>query len=95
MNPEKIGTENGGWYTVLVHSPLDPEIRPEIEGSLAEKMPNFMAQPGPGSPLPSLRDLKVGIDLLDTLSSSVNRDLEAGRFTVDRIEVFSFNKIPD
>jgi hypothetical protein len=95
MNPDKIGTENGGWYTVLVHSPLSPDIRPDVPGTLCEKMPNICSQPGPGVASPSLRDLKVGVDLLDTLSTSVNKDLEAGGFTVDRIEVFSFNTIPD
>jgi hypothetical protein len=94
-NPDKIGTENGGWYTVLVHSPMNPDIRPDVEGTLCDKMPNICAQPGPGVDADSIRDLKVGVDLLDTLSTSVNKDLEAGRFTVDRIEVFSFNTIPD
>ncbi len=95
MNPDKIGTENGGWYTVLVHSPMNPDIRPDVDGTLCEKMPNICAQPGPGVDADSIRDLKVGVDLLDTLSTSIYKDLEAGRFTVDRIEVFSFNTIPD
>ena len=95
MNPDKIGSENGGWYTLLIHSPLDPDIRPEVEGSVCDKMPNLCSQPGPGSPNASIRDLKVGVDLIDTMSTSIYKDLEAGNFTVDRIEVFSFNRIPD
>ncbi len=95
MNPDKIGTEKGGWYTVILHSPLNPEIRPDVPGSLCEKMPSLCAQPGPGVDAPSLRDLKVGVDLIDTMSTSIYKDLEAGNFTVDRIEIFSFNTIPD
>jgi hypothetical protein len=95
MNPDKLGGENGGWYTVLLHTPMNPDIRPDIEGTLWDKMPNLCAEPGPGSVSPSLRDLKVGVDLIDTMSTSANKDLEAGNFTVDRIEMFSFNTIPD
>lgn len=95
MNPDKMGTENGGWYTVLFHTPMNPDIRPDVEGTLCEKMPNICAQPGPGVDAASLRDLKVGVDLIDTMSTSIYKDLEAGNFTVDRIEVFSFNTIPD
>lgn len=95
MNPDKIGAENGGWYTVLVHSPLNLDIRPDVSGTLAERMPNLMAQPGPGEAGTSLRDLKVAFDMIDTMSPSVNASLEAGNFTLDRIEVYGFDQIPD
>jgi len=94
-NPDKIGAEFGGWYTLLTHSPLNIDIRPDVSGLLSSRMPNLSSQPGPGVNAPSLRDLKVGVDLLDTMSGSVNAYLEAGRFTVDRIEVFQFDMIPD
>jgi Zn-dependent metalloprotease len=95
-NPDKwLGTENGGWYTVLMHSPLNIDIRPDMTGTLAERMPNLIAQPGPGQPGTSLRDLKVAFDMIDTMSGSTKAYLEAGNFTVDRIEVYSFDQIPD
>ncbi len=95
MNPDKIGGEPGGWYTLIMHSPLNVDIRPDMSGSIEARMPNLMAQPGPGVPGNSLRDLKVAFDMIDTMSPSVNAYLEAGNFTLDRIEVFSFNQIPD
>ncbi|MGC8840948.1 MAG: M4 family metallopeptidase [Candidatus Sumerlaeaceae bacterium] len=94
-NPDKVGGEAGGWYTVLVHSPLNLDIRPDMGGPLSSRMPNLSSQPGPGEPGTSLRDLKVAFDLIDTMSPSINAPLEAGNFTVDRIEVFSFDQIPD
>jgi hypothetical protein len=95
-NPDKwLGAENGGWYTVLMHSPLNIDIRPDMTGTLAQRMPNLMAQPGPGQPGTSLRDLKVAFDMIDTMSASTKAYLEAGNFTVDRIEVYSFDQIPD
>jgi Zn-dependent metalloprotease len=95
MNPDKIGTEAGGWYTLLVHSPLNLDIRPDMSGPLSSRMPNLSSQPGPGASGTSLRDLKVGFDMIDTMSSSANASLEAGNFTLDRIEVFSFDQIAD
>ena len=58
-------------------------------------MPNLCAEPGPGVASPSKRDLKVGADLLDTLSWKAEAPLEAGSFTIDRIEVRAFNLVPD
>ncbi|AXA36325.1 MAG: immune inhibitor A [Candidatus Sumerlaea chitinivorans] len=97
LNPDKIGPFDfrGGWYTLIMHSPMNVDIRPELSGPLAVRMPNLSAQPGPGVAAPSLRDLKVGFDLIDTMSGSVNADLEAGNFTLDRIEIYSYDLIPD
>ncbi len=94
-NPDKIGGEAGGWYTLLVHSPLNLDIRPDMTGPLSSRMPNLSSQPGPGEPGISLRDLKVAFDVIDTMSSSSNANLEAGNFTLDRVEVYGFDLIPD
>lgn len=94
-NPDKIGGEAGGWYNLILHSPLNIDIRPDMSGTLCERMPNLCAQPGPGAGGTSLRDLKVAFDVVDTMSPSSLAYLEAGNFRVDRIEVFSFDQIPD
>ena len=87
LNPDKDGTENGGWYNLLVHSPLHPEVRADLDGDITARMPQIMAQPGPGANAASLRDLRIAADLIDTLSFGGMSPLEAGNFTIDRIEL--------
>jgi GH43 family beta-xylosidase len=97
LNPDKAGGENGGWYTMLMHTPMSVDIRPEFAPGtpLAERMPNLSAQPGPGVNTPSRRDLRFGFDLLDTITTTNNRYLESGNFTVDRIEVRVYDIVED
>ncbi|MCX7624982.1 MAG: hypothetical protein N2Z21_02025 [Candidatus Sumerlaeaceae bacterium] len=89
LNPDKVGTENGGWYTLLFRSPLDGGIRPEFPADipLAQRMPNLWAEPPTGTDTYSFRDLRVCFDNLDSLSGSDLRVLEQGQFTLDRIEI--------
>jgi hypothetical protein len=58
-------------------------------------MPNIVNEPGPGVNAISRRDLRVGFDLLDTLSPPPNNQYEAGNFTVDRIEIRSYPLVAD
>ena len=95
QNPDKIGSEAGGWYTVLFHTPMSPDIRADTTGTLEQRMPLLSAEPGPGANAPSRRDLKVGMDLLDTLSFGPNAPLEEGNFTLDRIEVRAYDLVED
>lgn len=87
LNPDKNGTENGGWYNLLVHSPLHPDVRADLDGDITLRMPQILAQPGPGVDAASLRDLRIAADLIDTLSFGGMSPLEAGNFTIDRIEL--------
>jgi trimeric autotransporter adhesin len=94
LNPDHTGSETGGWYTQLYHSPLDPAIRPEDPlAPLSQRMPNLAAQPGPQQPGGSLRDLRVGLDMVDTITQTPNSPLEKGNITVDRIEIYSYPDI--
>ncbi len=95
--PEKNGTENGGWYTMLMNTPMDPDIRGDFAPGtpLSTRMPNITGQPGPQQPGSSIRDLKFGFDLIDTITSTPNSPLEKGNATVDRIEVRQYTLIPD
>jgi|GEM_PF-1097221 len=97
LNPDKVGDENGGWYTLIFHSPLDERIRPEFpEGTpVSVRMPTLSAEPGNGVDAYSLRDLRVCFDNLDTLSGSALRYLEEGDFILDRIEVRGYLDIAD
>ncbi len=97
LNPEKNGSENGGWYTMLMHTPMDKDIRGDFPGTapLGVRMPNIVGQPGPQQVGTSVRDLKFGIDLLDTITSTPNSPLEQGNVTVDRIEVREYPVLPD
>ena len=53
-------------------------------------MPHLSAQPGPGVSAPSLRDLRVAADIVDTNDHDIRAPLEAGNMTVDRIEIRSY-----
>ncbi len=96
LNPDRINTEPGGWYSALFTTPLSPEVRPEVPGAtLAQRMPLLSAEPGPGQPGTSRRDLKVGLDLLDSISVGPNSVLEVGNVTCDRIEVRAYDLVED
>ncbi|MCX7718193.1 MAG: fibronectin type III domain-containing protein [Candidatus Sumerlaeaceae bacterium] len=95
QNPDKIGSENGGWYTLMMHTPLSLDIRGDGTGNLAARMPILSSEPGPGVNAPSRRDIRLGCDLVDTLSGGVNAHLEQGQFTIDRVEVRSYTLVPD
>lgn len=97
-NPDqRTPGEPGGWYTLLMTSPLNAGIRPEFpeDTPLALRMPGLCSEPGPGDNRPSRRDLVVGADLIDTLSRGPNAGLEMGHMTIDRIEVYSAPLVRD
>lgn len=97
LNPDRNGSENGGWYTSIVNSPLDPDIRPEFASGVPVdiRMPNIMAQPGPGVDSISARDLKLSASIYDTISNGTGKEHEAALFTIDRIEVRSYPRVED
>jgi hypothetical protein len=101
-----LGTENpdrnpgetaGAWYTMMLHTPLSNDIRPEFPPAtpIAVRMPFIAVQPGPGVNLPSRRDILFGMDLVDTLSNGLGKNLESGNVTIDRIEVREYDLVPD
>ena len=96
-NPEKNGNPNGGWYTMIFHSPLNVDIRPEFApgDGIAVRMPNLAGQPGPGQAGASVRDLRLGLDMVDTITVTPNSRLEKGDVTVDRIEVREYPLVDD
>ncbi|MCX7719103.1 MAG: CSLREA domain-containing protein [Candidatus Sumerlaeaceae bacterium] len=89
LNPDKRKPgEPGGWYTLIMHSPMNADIRGEPPGTpVSAVMPNISAQPGNFINAPSRRDIFTGIDLVDTLSGGAGRFLEAGQVTADAIEI--------
>lgn len=92
LNPDKNGSEAGGWYNMIVMTPMCTDIRPEFAAGtpLSTRMPNICGQPGPGVNASSDRDLKISFELIDALSSSSGYANEAGNVTVDRIEVRAY-----
>jgi hypothetical protein len=94
QNPESDA--GGQWYHLLMHSPLDLGIRPDGSGGVEARFPNLMAQPGTGNPAPSQRDLKVGFDVLDTLSFATGQEGEAANnLQLNRIEIRSYPVVAD
>jgi uncharacterized repeat protein (TIGR01451 family) len=98
QNPDReAGDTTGGWYTLIVHSPLNGDIRPEFAPSVpvAQRMPRLSSQPRRGDDSNSMLDLRVGFDLLDTLSRGAARGWEEGEFTIDRIEIRVYDEFED
>jgi hypothetical protein len=103
-NPDTPGSslipdgEQGGWYTVQISSPLDPDIT----GYLGNGGP-LALQPGPGVALPSGRDIAVNIAVMKIAHSLVLApDLEVpwsapnhGQLRVLAVELSAFNQIDD
>ena len=90
QNPDRYTTDTaGGWYTLIMHTPLSADIRPDFATGtpIETRMPALAAEPGPGVNSPSRRDILVGLDLLDSITGNENRPLEVGNFTLDRVEV--------
>jgi hypothetical protein len=89
QNPDKNASESGGWYTLVMNTPMARRVRADFSPTtpLATSMPNISAQPGPGESSTSRRDIFVGMDLIDSLSGGAGRNLEQGVVTLDRIEV--------
>jgi hypothetical protein len=49
QNPDKAGADTtGGWYNLLLYTPMSVDIRPDVAGPLSSRMPNISSQPGPG-----------------------------------------------
>ncbi|MBX7245592.1 MAG: formylglycine-generating enzyme family protein [Candidatus Sumerlaeaceae bacterium] len=100
LNPntggEPAGTD-GGWYTLIFHSPLSIDIRPDVPGDIFAKMPFLANEPGPGSGTigNTRRMIFLGMDLIDTLSTGAAASLEAGSFTLDAIELKTYELFPD
>ena len=90
QNPDRDGTETGGYYNLIMHSPIDPYIQ--------SSQPYLRAQPGPQDPLPvsgtSKRDIKFGIDLIDTISGSSQYYMENGNFRLDKVDIYETYGVP-
>ena len=98
LNPDQATPgENGGWYTILYNSPLDEEIRPEFPSGtpMTTRMPNIMSQPGSGVDASSVRDIKLAVQVYDSISQGSGWPTEGANFTIDRIEVRVFDKVED
>jgi hypothetical protein len=82
-------SDNRTWYTLQMISPMVYFVRGDFTPGtpLATRMPNITAQPGPGVASASRRDVFVGLDILDTLSTVPGYENEASLVTLDRIEV--------
>lgn len=93
LNPD------GGWYTLLVNTPLDLDIRPDASGNLATRMPTLgnPTLPGRGVNAASpYRDIRVSVSAYDTLTLLQGIDTpEAAQFTVDRIELDAYDRVAD
>jgi uncharacterized lipoprotein YddW (UPF0748 family) len=94
-------TAEGSTYRLLFNSPLHPDIRADLAGTLAQKFPQLSTLPGPGVPTPGAtpRDLNLGFTVLDSLSlvSTTASDAAevANNLTLNRVEIRSYPQVAD
>jgi subtilisin-like proprotein convertase family protein len=82
---------DGATYNLILPTPLDLSIRRDKLGTLAERFPTISAQPGPGVNSASVRDLKIGFDIVDSLSFASGQENEVANNTIlNRVEVRKF-----
>ncbi len=112
QNPETDPTldtagEKGGWYSVMVSSPLDPNgIRQDYEEFDTFGGGGFFTlgvNPGPGQPGPSAKDVALGLDLIqvptqatifgNTLTPFAQQNRSEARLSA--IEVYEYPAIDD
>jgi hypothetical protein len=92
---------DGSTYRLLFNSPLHPEIRNDVAGTLAQKFPNLSALPGPGVDTggPTPRDLNFAFTVLDSLSivstTATDPAEVANNLTLNRVEIRSYPQIAD
>jgi hypothetical protein len=89
-------TADGHLYHLFMPSLMDPLIRNDRTGTVAQRFPVINALPGPGSTQASVRDIKVGWDVIDSLSFSSGFETEAANnTTLNRIEIRRFTNPRD
>jgi hypothetical protein len=83
-----VGTEvTDGLYTTFMHSPLSAQIR--------ASQPNIAGQPAFGSTSTSRRDVRVGFEVVDTLTGWPAGFPEKGNYRVERIDVYEGDLVTD
>jgi hypothetical protein len=89
LNPDqKTPGENGGYYNVILHTPLSTDIQ--------ASQPTISAQPGPGVNSSSRLDVLYGLDVLDSMSALAPQyQTESGRMTCDELDVWAYDLVED
>jgi N-acetylmuramoyl-L-alanine amidase len=92
-------TTEGTTYRLLMTSPLDPDIRADVPGTLSDKFPSLANQPGPGAQNASLRNIDFGFTVVDSLSltgpTSTDSAEVANGLTLNRLELRSYPQVLD
>lgn len=91
QNPDKNSTENGGWYTILMNTPISTDLNLQNPAQ-----PLINLQPGPGSNSASVRDLRCAFEMIDSVDTNAAAlQWERGNAKVDKIEVRTFPQVSD
>jgi len=89
-----------GEYMMIMNTPLDPDIRADVPGTLAQKMPNLMnpaiIERGNGSAAISrYRDIRVKAIGYDTLSTGAGYETERVDYSLQRIDLTAHPRVSD
>jgi len=96
----------GGWYTTLMSSPLNLDIRRDVGGTIASAFGNLAAAAGPGSASGSVRDIVVGTDVYTNARNlrigGINgnaafafADANRAKVAITAVKLFEYDDIDD
>jgi hypothetical protein len=88
---------SNGMYNLMLNSPLDGDIRQDVVGDIATKMPQLSAQPGPGNATAqSFKNIQPGLIMIDSMNFfTPGAEAEVGNVTVDSIEIREYDAVLD
>jgi len=84
------GDTTGGWYNVIMTTPMDSEIRPSQPALAAQDPPGVSTNPASNSV--SRRDIGLGIDIIDDFTATPN--LVSGQLQLDKAQIHKLNAVP-
>jgi len=84
-----LGDTTGGWYNVLMSSPMDSDIRASQPALAAQDPPGVTTNVASNSV--SRRDIGVGVDLIDDFGGV--GATESGQIQLDKVQIHKLNAI--
>lgn len=102
MNPDSY-FENGGWYSVIMHTPMSNDLRPEFPAgtpnSVRQPLINMMAGPYDDDPVlndaDSKRDIRFGADIIDTFDFKTGAENEKAYYDFESVEIRECDLVAD
>lgn len=84
------GDTTGGWYNVLMSTPMDPNVRPAQPALALQDPPGVCTNAVSNNK--SRRDIQVGVDIIDDFYGTQGSS-ETGQILIDRVQIHKLNQV--